>query len=80
MLLWLSKLLQLRKDNPKFYKISARNQSGKVDLNELMKKAIYGLKDATGGGHKQSSAATFMKKDLEQFKENLLRSLWNLRK
>jgi len=55
-----------------FVKVSSRNQSGKVNLNELMKKGIEGLENATAGGHIMASAAKFMKKDLEKFKKNIL--------
>lgn len=59
------------KDN--LIKISARNQSGKEDVNLLMKKGIQGLKQATGGGHLRASAASIRKQDLEKFKENMLK-------
>ena len=55
-----------------FYKASSRNQSGKEDMNQLMKKGIEGMKNTTAGGHVPAAAARFMKKDLEKFKENLL--------
>lgn len=61
------------KDKEGFVKVSARNQSGNVDLNLLMKQGISGLKNATAGGHVKASGASFMKKDLDKFKENLLR-------
>jgi single-stranded DNA-specific DHH superfamily exonuclease len=59
-------------ENPMFVKISARNQSGKINVNLLMKKGIKGLKNANGGGHFKASAAKFLKKDLERFKKNLI--------
>ena len=55
-----------------FLKVSSRNQGGSVNLNELMKKGISGLENATAGGHIMASAAKFMKKDLEKFKKNVL--------
>lgn len=66
-------LSEIKNENK--YKVSARNQSGEVDLNSLMKKVVQGLENASGGGHKKASAATFMKKDLEKFRENLLKGL-----
>ena len=42
-------------------------------MNLLMKEGIKGLENATGGGHVHASAAKFLKKDLEKFKENLLK-------
>ncbi len=67
-------ILLSRVENNKI-KLSARCQSGRVDLNELMKKSIEGLENAVGGGHPKASAASFMEKDLEKFKENLLNEL-----
>jgi len=57
---------------PDFYKVSSRNQSGKEDMNLLMKKGIAGLENANGGGHIPAAGARFMKKDFEKFKKNLL--------
>jgi len=48
-------------------KVSARNQSCKVNMNELMKHGIEGLKEASGGGHAPASGACFRKKDLDKF-------------
>lgn len=61
------------KEEPDFVKVSSRNQSGNVNLNELMKKGIEGLENATAGGHLKASAARFMKKDLSIFKQNILK-------
>ncbi|MFA5071690.1 MAG: DHH family phosphoesterase [Candidatus Pacearchaeota archaeon] len=60
------------KNEKDFVKVSSRNQSGNVNLNELMKKGIVGLENASAGGHIMASAAKFMKKDLEKFKQNIL--------
>jgi single-stranded DNA-specific DHH superfamily exonuclease len=53
-------------------KISMRNQDGKSDANLLIKNAIKGLENASGGGHIYAASALIMKKDLEKFKENIL--------
>ena len=60
------------KDEPDFVKVSSRNQTG-GDMNLLMKKGIEGLENASGGGHVPAAAARFLKKDLQKFKENLLK-------
>jgi len=57
----------------KYTKVSARNQSGNKDMNKLMKKGIEELINASGGGHVKASAAKFYTKDLEKFKENILK-------
>ncbi|MDE1848505.1 MAG: DHH family phosphoesterase [Nanoarchaeota archaeon] len=62
-------------DDARFSKASSRNQSGNIDMNLLMRKGIHGLENASGGGHVKASAAKFMKKDFEKFKENILKAL-----
>jgi single-stranded DNA-specific DHH superfamily exonuclease len=59
-------------NTPDFVKVSSRNQGGKVDLNLMMRKGIENLENANAGGHLKASAAQFLKKDLEKFKENIL--------
>jgi len=61
------------KDKPGFVKVSARNQSGTQDMNLLMKKGVEGLQNAVGGGHPKAAGGDFMKKDLQKFKENILK-------
>ena len=57
----------------KFVGVSAKNQSGKEDMNQLVNKGIEGLKEATAGGHVPAAGARFLKKDLQKFKENILK-------
>ncbi len=52
-------------------KISARSQSGKVKVNELLIEATKGFEGAKAGGHPRASGAVIMKKDLKKFKENI---------
>ncbi|MGY4884579.1 MAG: DHH family phosphoesterase [Nanobdellota archaeon] len=60
------------KDKKGFVKLSARNQTGKVDLGKLLKRCVEGLEKADAGGHPRASAGRIMKKDLGKFKEKLL--------
>ncbi len=60
------------KDN--FFKISSRCQSGRINLDELIKKGINGLEGATGGWHFKASGAVIKIKDLNVFKENILKA------
>jgi oligoribonuclease NrnB/cAMP/cGMP phosphodiesterase (DHH superfamily) len=60
-------------NKPDFVSVSSRNQNGKENMNLLMKKGIVGLENATAGGHVCASGGKFLKKDLEKFKENILR-------
>ena len=62
-------------DKKDFIKISSRTQLEDVDLGELLKKCIKGFENSDAGGHRKASAATFPKKYLEKFKENLLKEL-----
>lgn len=56
-------------------RISARNNSGKINIGEVLKRCITGFYNATAGGHPKASGADFPKKYLWEFKENLLRAL-----
>jgi len=53
-------------------KVSARNQSNKIDAGNALKKATLGLK-ASGGGHEAAAGATIKPADWDTFKENLIR-------
>jgi len=55
-----------------FLGISGRNQTGDVDISNLIKKGISGLNNATAGGHKKASGGSIQKQDLDKFKENIL--------
>lgn len=63
------------KDNKSLLKVSCRNSKGVEDVNLLMKKAIKGLKNASGGGHLKASGGQIMKKDLKRFKKNIINLL-----
>jgi len=60
-------------DKPGFVKISARNQNGTRNMNELLRKSIEGFEMATAGGHPKASGGTFPKKYLKKFKQNILK-------
>jgi single-stranded DNA-specific DHH superfamily exonuclease len=62
-------------DKPGFVKVSSRNSAKKQNMNDLMKKGIEGLENSTGGGHVPAAGASFMKKDMEKFKQNILNAL-----
>jgi len=51
--------------------ISARSQTKRMDMAELLRAGINGLESANAGGHFAASGAAFLKGDLEKFKENL---------
>lgn len=57
------------------FKASARNQQGNISVNFLLQKSIKGFDKAVAGGHAKAAGATFLKKDFEQFKKNLLENL-----
>ena len=56
----------------KIISISLRSQ--KVDLHELLNKALIGL-NGSGGGHEHACGAHIAKKDFEKFINNLQDSL-----
>jgi single-stranded DNA-specific DHH superfamily exonuclease len=53
-------------------KVSARNQSNKIDAGRVLRLAVGGLK-ASGGGHEAAAGATIKPHDWDKFKENLIR-------
>jgi nanoRNase/pAp phosphatase (c-di-AMP/oligoRNAs hydrolase) len=55
--------------------VSLRRQDGKVDCGKLAGLATKGLENAGGGGHAPAAGASIMKKDMEKFKENVLKYL-----
>ena len=55
--------------------ISLRRQDKKVDMAALAAYATKGLENANGGGHIPAAGASVMKKDLETFKERVLKYL-----
>jgi single-stranded DNA-specific DHH superfamily exonuclease len=58
-----------------FVKVSAREQTGRVDLGKLLRKCVDGFENASAGGHPRASAGNFPKKYLEEFKRRLLKEL-----
>lgn len=62
-------------DEKDLVKVSARNQTGNVDLGKLLKKCVEGFENSDAGGHIRASASTFPKKYLNKFKENLIKNL-----
>jgi len=57
--------------NKKTINLSARNQTKKIDMAQLLKKGIKNLKHAGAGGHIPAAGATIQSKDLDKFKQNL---------
>jgi single-stranded DNA-specific DHH superfamily exonuclease len=51
--------------------VSTRNQSGKINMINLLKKAVEGIENASSGGHPAASGANFPASGLNRFKENL---------
>ena len=53
--------------------LSARNQTKKIDMAQLLKTGIKNLKNAKAGGHIPAAGATIQSKDLNQFKQNIIK-------
>ena len=51
---------------------SARNQSGKVAVNDLLEESIKGFRGASAGGHKKAAAGRVMRADFAKWKRKLL--------
>jgi len=58
-------------NNKKTITLSARNQTKKIDMAQLLNKAISNLKNASAGGHIPAAGGAIQSKDLTQFKQNL---------
>ncbi len=69
---WVILIVDKRKDR---VSISGRCQSQRVRMNDLLKNATNGLKDAAGGGHVPAAGATVQVKDLGVFKQRILEEL-----
>ncbi len=65
------KVILIGKKGKYGWKLSVRNQSGKVNVGDLVKKCVKGI--GSGGGHKK--AAGGIVKDWEKFKRRLLAEL-----
>jgi len=55
----------------KYLSLSARNQSRKRDMVELLRAGIKGLENSGTGGHVPAAGGTIKTKDLEKFKKNI---------
>ncbi|NOR84945.1 hypothetical protein GQ473_02415 [archaeon] len=55
--------------------ISARNQTGSVSMNDLMRECTKDLDDANGGGHIPAAGGSIRKQDKDKFKENVIEFL-----
>lgn len=72
-LIFVSNNLDEGKNN--FVKMSARNQSGKIKVGELLKECTKNFEESSAGGHDMAAAGSFPKKYLDTFKNNLLLEL-----
>ncbi|MEK6908716.1 MAG: DHH family phosphoesterase [Nanoarchaeota archaeon] len=55
-------------------KVSVRNNADKLIyfMNEMLGYGVKGLENAMGAGHPNASGGSFMKKDLDRFKKNII--------
>lgn len=67
------KILILFEDVDNKYRIHGRNQTGRIHVGKLFKKLCG------GGGHREAGAGTVKKKEINRFKEELLRELANFK-
>lgn len=80
----ISTILSMRERNKAFivvqkanlhYNISARRQDNMVAMNELLGKAVFGLEDANGGGHRPAAGGKFLIKDKDIAKKRIVEML-----
>jgi len=57
----------------RYYAISARRMDRTYAVNDLLTEAVKGLDGATAGGHAPAAGGLILKKDLQKFKDNVLR-------
>jgi single-stranded DNA-specific DHH superfamily exonuclease len=65
------KTIIIRKRSEGEWKLSFRNQAGRVNVGQLAKKCVQGI--GTGGGHKKAAGAIFS--DWDRFRERLLEEM-----
>ncbi len=55
-------------------RVSTRNNADVLPykMNEMLKAGIEGLENAIGGGHAPASGGSFMAKDIDKFKQNII--------
>jgi single-stranded DNA-specific DHH superfamily exonuclease len=58
-------------NNKKITTLSARNQTQKINMAQLLKTGIKNLKNASAGGHIPAAGGSIQTKDLNKFKQNL---------
>ena len=69
------KTLIVLKPDKNMISISARRQDRKIKVNDLLEDAVKNLENGTAGGHVPAAGGKFMKKDLRQFKKNIIKLL-----
>ena len=56
-------------------KIHLRRNDGKVNVSELVEKAVKVLEDSEGGGHPQAAGGNVLITDVKKFRNNIKRLL-----
>ncbi|MDO8624690.1 MAG: hypothetical protein Q7R47_01300 [Candidatus Diapherotrites archaeon] len=59
-------------DGLKTANFSGRRQDGLVRVNDLLEASVKGIEGGSAGGHAPAAAGKVLRKDLEEFKQNLL--------
>jgi single-stranded DNA-specific DHH superfamily exonuclease len=62
------KTLLIYKTRGEVVKVHLRRNDGKVDMGSTVKSAAKGLRNASGGGHRNAAGAQVMEEDFEEFK------------
>lgn len=60
-------------DEDNKFKVSARNNGVlRYSMNDMLKSGILGLEGALAGGHAVASGGSFLRRDLDKFKKNII--------
>jgi single-stranded DNA-specific DHH superfamily exonuclease len=65
------KTMIIAQERGEIFKFSARNTSGKEDMNLLLSNLVKGFENSSGGGHFKASGGHVQLKDKEEFKKKL---------
>jgi len=71
----INKTFIITREEEGHFKVGARRQDGKVNLSDILKKAVEGIENSNAGGHAKASGATVPVRDIDLFKENLKKLL-----
>lgn len=64
------KIIIMKKVSGDHIKVSARCQTGEINLNEILKEAVSGI--GSGGGHEKAAGAIIKRQDIDEFEKRVI--------